>query len=161
MAPIGEEALQKLLHAGRAASEARDYAAKIVRPGMKASELCEAVEARIVEEGARPAFPCNISISSVAAHYTPSIGEDTTIPEDGVVKIDVGAHVDGYIADTAVTVDLSGAWGRLLEASASALEAAERVLKPGVRLYDIGRAIQQAMRRLGFKPIRNLYGHTI
>ena len=158
---VDEEALKKLLEAGRAAAEARDYGARLVEPGRLASEVCEAVEAKIRELGAQPAFPCNISINHVAAHYTPSIGVDAEIPEGAVVKIDVGAHVDGYIADTAVTVDLSGRWGKLLEASKSALEEAEKTLKPGVRLYDIGRAIQQAMKRLGYKPVRNLYGHTI
>jgi methionyl aminopeptidase len=158
---IDDEALKKLLHAGRVAAEARDYGASLVEAGVRASRVCEAVEARIRDGGAEPAFPCNISINHVAAHYTPSIGTDEVIPEGAVVKVDVGAHVDGYIADTAVTVDLSDKWGPLLEASRSALEAAEKTLRPGVRLYEIGKAIQQAMKRAGFKPVRNLYGHTI
>jgi methionyl aminopeptidase len=158
---LTEESLEKLLEAGRIASEARDFGARIVEPGRKASEICERVERLIIEKGARPAFPCNISISEVAAHYTPSIGVDVEIPEDGVVKVDVGAHVDGFIADTAVTVDLTGRHARLLEASREALSAAERILRPGVSLFEIGRTIYTTMKRKGFKPIRNLYGHTI
>ena len=158
---VSEEALKKLLEAGRIASEARDFGARLVKPGSKASRICEEVEGLIIERGARPAFPCNISISEVAAHYTPSIDVDTEIPEDAVVKIDVGVHVDGYIADTAVTIDLSGSHSKLLEASRDALLAVERILRPGVSLYEIGRTIHATMKRKGFKPIRNLYGHTI
>jgi len=158
---VSEETIKKLLEAGRIASEARDFGARIAEPGRRASEVCERVENLMVERGAKPAFPCNISINEVAAHYTPSIGVDAEIPEGGVVKIDVGAHVDGFIADTAVTVDLSGGHSKLLEASQDALWAVERILRPGVNLFDIGRTIYAAMKRKGFRPIRNLYGHTI
>ncbi len=157
----GEDEIRKLLEAGQIAAEARDYGARIVEAGRRASEVCGEVEKYIVEHGGRPAFPCNISINEVAAHYTPSIGEDAVIPEGAVVKVDVGVHIDGYIADTAATVDLSGSHARLLEASRAALEAVEHVLRPGISLYEIGRVIYSTMKRHGFKPIRNLYGHTI
>lgn len=158
---LDEEAMRKLLLAGRIAAEARDYGARLVEAGRRASEVCGEVERFIVEKGARPAFPCNISINEVAAHYTPCLREDTVIPEGAVVKVDVGVHVDGYIADTAATVDLSGGNQRLLEASREALKAVEGILRPGISLYEIGKTVYTTMKRLGFKPIKNLYGHTI
>lgn len=153
--------LGRLKQAGSIASSVRKSVSRIVRPGVRASEVCERVESLIVELGGLPAFPCNISVNDVAAHYTPSIGDDLVIDEKALVKIDVGVHVEGYIADTAVTIDLSGEYSKLVEASERALEAALSVVKPYVSLYEIGRAVENEIRKLGFKPIRNLSGHTI
>lgn len=158
---LDEDAVKKLVEAGRVAAKARDYGASLVQEGESAKSICERVEQYIVNSGAQPAFPCNISINEVAAHYTPGPMDDITIPRGAVVKIDVGAHVDGWIADTAVTVDLSGEHGTLLKAVEEALEAALRVARRGARFYDIGREVQSTLRKYGFKPIKNLAGHTI
>ncbi len=153
--------LDKLMIAGRIAARVREYAKTIVKPGVKASEVCEALEKLIVELGGSPAFPCNFSLNDVAAHYTPGLDDDLVVPEGAVVKVDVGVHVDGFIADTAVTIDLSGNYGKLLEASLRALEAAISKVKPYVSLYEIGRTIELEIKSLGFKPIKNLSGHNI
>jgi methionyl aminopeptidase len=153
--------LDKLKMAGRIAARVRDYARTIVKPGVRASEVCEVLERLIVELGGSPAFPCNFSLNDTAAHYTPGLGDDVVVPEGAVVKVDVGVHVDGFIADTATTIDLSGAHGKLLEASERALEVAVSKVKPYASLYEIGRAIELEIRSLGFKPIRNLSGHNI
>ncbi len=158
---LSEEAIKKITMAGKISGEARDHGARLVEAGRRASEICEAVENYIIERGALPAFPCNISINEVAAHYTPGLFDDVTVPEGAVVKIDVGAHIDGYIGDTAVTVDLSGKYGKLLDASREALEAAMKVLRAGISLYDIGKVIQNKIRSKGFRVIKNLTGHTI
>ena len=138
--------VEKLLQAGRIAAEARDYGAGLARPGASAREICEEVESLIVKRGGRPAFPCNLSVNEVAAHYTPGVRDDVRLGSGDVVKIDVGAHIDGYIADTAVTVDLGGRHGGLLEASRAALEAVERIMRPGVSVYTLGRTIEQEIR---------------
>ncbi len=161
METLGEEEVSKLLEAGRIAWEALRLAERLVQPGASARRVCESIESFIVEKGARPAFPCNFSVDHVAAHYTPGIDDDVELEGGEVVKVDVGVHVDGYIADTAITIDLSGKHEPLLEAARSALEAAMKVVKPNVRVYDIGRRIEAAIRSKGFKPIRNLTGHTI
>lgn len=153
--------LDKLRIAGRIAGRVRDYAESIVKPGVRASEVCESLERIIVELGGMPAFPCNLSVNEVAAHYTPGLEDDTVIPEGAIVKVDVGVHVDGYIADTAITLDLSGEHGKLLEASSRALEAAITAIKPYISLYELGRVVEQEIRSMGFKPIRNLSGHNI
>jgi len=158
---VEDGAVEKLLQAGKIAAEAREYAAKLLAPGVSARSVCERVESFIVERGGKPAFPCNFSVDHVAAHYTPGVEDDVVLEGGEVVKVDVGVHVDGYIADTAITVDLSGKQDRLLEAAREALEAAMRVVKPNVRVYDIGRAIEQAIKRKGYRPVRNLTGHTI
>lgn len=152
---------KELLQAGRIAADARDYGAALVKPGESCRRICESVETRIREMGAVPAFPCNISIDHVAAHYTPGLKDDCTVGDAGIVKLDVGAAVDGYIADTAVSIPLSPRDQGLVEASRAGLEAAMRVLKPGVRFYEIGKAVESIVRSRGFKVVRNLSGHTI
>ncbi|MEN2999875.1 MAG: M24 family metallopeptidase [Acidilobaceae archaeon] len=144
--------LEKLRQAGRIAEELKGEARRLVKPGRRASEICERLEALTRELGGSPAFPCNFSVNSVAAHYTPGLSDDVTVGEKDLVKVDVGVHVDGYIADTAITIDLSGEHGRLLEATERALEEAVAVVKPFVSLYEIGRAVENAIRSFGFRP---------
>lgn len=158
---LTEEAVRAYLEAGRIAARVREEAARLVEPGRPLIEICEFVEKRIVELGASPAFPCNISINEVAAHYTPPIGDTSTVPEEAVVKVDLGAHIDGYIADTAVTVDTSGKWESLLEAVREALERALETVRPGNRFAETGRVIADTIQRYGYRPIVNLGGHSI
>ncbi len=158
---IDDEAIKKILLAGKIAGEAREYGAQIVKAGRKTSEICNAVEDFIRERGAEPAFPCNVSINEIAAHYTPGLFDDMEIPECAVVKVDVGAHVDGYIGDTAVTVDLCEKYEKLLEASREALNTARKVLRSGINLYELGKVIQNQIKKRGYKVIKNLTGHTI
>ncbi len=157
----GEEPPRQLVEAGRIAAMARDYGERLVKPGESCRRICEEIENYIRSMGAQPAFPCNISINEVAAHYTPGLRDDCVIPESGVVKIDVGAAVEGYIADTAVSVALDDKHRPLVEAAFEALQAVMRVIKPGMRLYDIGKTIELIIKKMGFKPVRNLSGHSI
>ncbi len=156
-----EEALKKHLEAGRIAAKVRDEAVSRIRPGAGLLDICEWVERRIVELGGKPAFPCNISVDSVAAHYTPPPGDETLVPEGSVVKLDVGVQVDGYIADTAVTVSFNPDHDALLEAAREALEAALSVIRPGAKFRDVGRVVEGTITRFGFKPIKNLSGHSL
>lgn len=158
---LDDEAVKKLIRAGEIARRVREEAARRVKPGMKYLELADYVERRIRELGGEPAFPTNIGVNHVAAHYTPVVGDDKRIPDNSVVKIDLGVHVDGYIADTAVTVSFNPAYEGLLEASRKALEAALEEVKPGVRVNVIGRVIENTIRSMGYKPIKNLSGHSI
>lgn len=158
---MNDDIREKYIEAGRIAREARERALDAVEPGASFIDIAEAAESHIRDEGAGPAFPVNVSVDAVAAHYTPGVNDDATIPDDAVVNIDVGAHVDGYIGDTAATVDLSSDHGDLVEASAAALDAALDLVEPGVNVGDIGAAIQDAIEDYGFKPIRNLSGHGV
>ena len=106
-----------------------------------------------------PAFPCNISLDRNAAHYTPS-PLDTARFGENMVKLDVGVHVDGYIADAAITIDLSG-HESLVEASHVALEAALEIIRPGIDTAQIGKAIEEAITGYGYKPVYNLTGHGL
>ncbi len=159
--PLPSEAIEKLVAAGRIAREVREEAVRVAEPGMSVLELAERVENRIRELGGEPAFPVNISINDVAAHYTPILGDTLTIPDNSVVKIDIGVHIDGYIADTAATVAFNDKYSELLEASREALENALCVIRPGIAAWEIGFVIEETIRKHGFKPIYNLTGHSI
>ncbi|MGM5485139.1 MAG: type II methionyl aminopeptidase [Nanobdellota archaeon] len=152
--------LDKLKEAGQIAAKVREHAKEIIKPGMTLLEATEILEKKIYDLGAEPAFPVTMSLNSVAAHYAADIDDDTVL-EDQVIKVDVGAHVDGYIGDTAVTIDLSGEYTKLLEATEEALENAIKKAKPGAKLGEIGRAIQETLAGYGFSPIKNLSGHGV
>ncbi len=161
MGKLDDEAIDKLIRAGRIAKIVREEAAKMVKPGMKLVDLAEHIENRIRELGGEPAFPTNLSINEIAAHYTPLINDETIVPDNAVIKIDIGVHIDGYIADTATTVAFNPVYEPLLEATRKALEAALSILKPGIKVKEIGYIIETTIESYGYKPIRNLTGHSI
>ncbi|MEM4224788.1 MAG: type II methionyl aminopeptidase [Desulfurococcaceae archaeon] len=158
---MDEESISKLLKAGRIAKEAREYATRSAKPGVKILTLAEMIENYIRELGGEPAFPVNIGINSIAAHYTPVYNDESVIPDGSIVKIDIGVHIDGYIADTAATVFFNPAYEGLVEAARSALERAIELMKPGVKASEIGEVIERTIRSAGYKPVKNLSGHSI
>ena len=155
------ESLEALWGAGRVASQVRRRVLGHVEVGMKLIDICESVETWIRELGGRPAFPCNVDINHVAAHYTSPPGDVASVPEGALVKVDIGVHIDGYIADTAITVCFDPMLERLVEAAEAALDAGLRTVRAGVRASEVGAAIENAMRIRGAAPIRNLTGHKV
>jgi len=151
--------LSKYKKAGAVASHVAGIALKKAKPGMRILELAELLEAEIVRLGAKPAFPVNISINDIAAHYTPAAGDMTEINAGDLVKVDVGTHVDGYIGDTAVTY--CSAKSGLVDAVSKVLEAAVKAAKPGARVGEIGSVIESTASSLGVGVIVNLTGHGL
>ncbi|MCL7402694.1 MAG: type II methionyl aminopeptidase [Thaumarchaeota archaeon] len=158
---MDDAGLDALRRAGRIARKAREKSLSIVREGVSLIEVCSLLEGLILDEGAKPAFPCNICINDVAAHYTPMIGDTSIIPSRSLVKIDIGVCVDGYIADTAISISLDMSLQPMVEAVNSALLEAVKIVKPGIQASMIGGVIQRVITSRGFKPIRNLTGHEI
>ena len=158
---MNEEVIEIIRKAGKIAAKAREEGAKLIKPGVKVIDVCETVEKIIIENGAFPAFPCNLSINNEAAHYSPVIGDLKVIPENAVVKLDLGAHIDGYITDTALTVALDPKYEKLAEASKVALDRAIETIRSGVDIGEIGKVIERTIKSYGYKPIANLGGHLI
>lgn len=157
------EGLEKTRAAGKIAARCREWAREAIRPGVKLRTILETIESMIREEGAAPAFPAQTSRNECAAHYCSSPDDETVYEEGDVVKVDMGVHVDGWIADTACTVDLSGD-GRnadLIQASADALAAAISLVEPGRPVSEIGTAVERTITKAGFEPVRNLTGHGL
>jgi len=158
---LPEEALQSYRRAGRIAAEVREKVKGLVFEGMPVIDLCERVETLIREEGGSPAFPCNVSINEVAAHYTSPPRDEMRVPRGSIVKVDIGVHVDGYVADTAVTLCFNPELENLVDCAEEALHRAIKILRPGLFVSDFGSVIQRTIRDRGFKPISNLTGHQI
>jgi len=153
------EKYEKHREAGAILAQVRAETADRVDVGVSHLEIAEYAEDRIRELGGKPAFPVNISIDEEAAHRTPSIDDDSTFGEE-MINLDIGVHIDGWLADTAITVDLSGN-PELAEASEQALEAALEVVEPGVDTGTIGAEIEDVIDGYGFNPVVNLTGHGL
>ncbi len=157
---LKEEELQIYRKVGKLASEVREKARSKVKPGVTLLSIAEYVEDLIRERGAQPAFPCNISLNQIAAHYSPPANDETQIKEGDLVKIDIGAHIDGYIADTATTVT-TGESTEMIETIEHVLEEAIKTVRPGIGVEEIGGVIEETAKASGFKPIQNLTGHSL
>ncbi len=155
-----EEDLSKLIKACQISAQVLEYAKPLVKPGNSVAEACDLLDQKIFELGGKPAFPSQVSFDHVAAHTCPAFG-DKALFDRQVVKIDVGVHVDGWVGDNALTIDLSGKHADLLKASRNALNAAVRLATPGRAVTEIGEAIHGEITALGFSPIRNLGGHGV
>jgi methionyl aminopeptidase len=152
---------QKAIRAGKIASKIREYAKSIIKPGIPLLEIAEKIEKKITELGGKPAFPVNLGINEITAHYTPSYDDKTLA--NGLLKVDFGVHVDGWIADLAFSLDLENSEEnkKLIEASEKAVKNAIQKIKIGISLGEIGKIIQQTIENEGFSPITNLSGHEM
>ena len=155
--------LETLREAGRIASDARNWAAETIRPGYLLRDLQEGMEAMIREAGALPPFPAQTSRNNVAAHFCSSPSDNYKFEENDLVKIDVGAHIDGLIVDTGVSADLSEdqRWAGMIGAASDALDAAIGMCAPNMDVEDIGERVEEVINAAGFWPILNLTGHGL
>jgi len=159
---MDDQTIAKYREAGRIAGRARDLGRSLVVEGAGMLDVASKVEASILENGGGLAFPVNLSIDNEAAHYTPRSTDGRAVFRKGqVVKVDVGAHVDGFIADTAMTVEVgTNNWTRLIRASEKALEAAIETIGEAP-LSTIGRTVQDVIQGFGYEPVENLTGHSL
>nr|MDO8085307.1 type II methionyl aminopeptidase [Candidatus Sigynarchaeum springense] len=161
---VEEAILEKYRNAGKVCAEAAKHARTLAKPGVSVLELGNKIEKFILDKGASLSFPVNISLDDVAAHYSPSIDDTFTLPEKGILKIDIGTHVDGYIADHAITVDIGntgGIYQKLIEAAEAGLDVVVKNFRAGQNVVHIGKLVEEAIVKAGFVPIRNLGGHNL
>jgi methionyl aminopeptidase len=144
--------------------------ADAARPGMTTGELDALAEKRIRDAGAEPAFkgyrgfPATlcVSINEEVVHGIPSRAR--ALERGDIVSLDVGARLDGYYGDSAVTVavgDVPEATTTLLRVTREALERGIAQVQVGGRLSDIGHAIQAWVEEHGFSVVREFVGHGI
>ncbi|MEM0020921.1 MAG: type II methionyl aminopeptidase [Fervidicoccaceae archaeon] len=161
MTSLAPEVINAYLKAGKIASEVKRRARGLVRKGVSLFSLAQEIEGIIRELGGSLAFPVNLSIGSIAAHYSPLLDSKEVLEAGGILKIDIGVHVNGYIADTAISIDLDGENEDLIKAAQEAVERVREILHPGVKLSLIGETIERVIRSYGATPIRNLTGHGL
>lgn len=151
----------KIIQAGKIAKQVSDYARKIIKRGMPLLEIAEKIEDKTKELGGTPAFPVNLSINEIAAHYTPS--HDDKSLAYGLLKVDIGVQVEGWVADTAFSLDLENfnENKRLIETAEEALASALKIIQMGVSTDEIGKEIHRTAVSNHINPIVNLSGHEI
>ncbi len=147
--------------AGEISIKVKEYAKELIKPDMPLLEIAQKIERKIEELGGIPAFPVNLSINDVAAHYHPTLQDETKA--SGLLKVDIGVHINGFIADTAFSIDLTpdNQHKELIKASEQALENAISILNKNPTLNEIGKEIQETIESKGFSPIVNLSGHGL
>src|SRR3954463_7061408 len=156
--------------AGRLVGEVLTELAALVAPGVTTADLDAVAEKRIVAAGATPAFkgyhgyPATIcaSINDEVIHGIPS---GRRVLEAGdIISIDVGASLDGYFGDSAITLpvgQVSKEAATLLRVTEESLYKAIECVRPGARVSDIGHAVQRHVEAFGFSVVREFVGHGI
>ena len=152
---------ERFIEAGKIAATVREHFKKKNLVGMTVTQLCNEVEGMTRKLGAEPGFPCGVSINSVTAHYSGELFDDQIINDDAVIKLDLGAHIDGYVADTATTICYNPDYQELTLATETALNNAIKAVKDKISSSNIGKVISDTAEKFGFIPISNLSGHSI
>jgi methionyl aminopeptidase len=156
--------IESLRKAGKIAQEVKKYINPKIKVGVKVSDLIYDTEVKIEELGGLCAFPVNLCINNIAAHYTSPIKDDgLEINEGDLIKIDLGVHIDGYIVDTAFSINFGEeeSLENIIQATGVALDAAKMMVKPKVNTKDIGKKIEEIVKGFNYNPIRELGGHQI
>jgi methionyl aminopeptidase len=155
--------LECLRVAGRIAAAARREGEALIVAGARVRDVCTAVEDGIRRRGGGIAFPVQSSRNAIAAHYCPSPEDETLYADGDLAKLDVGVHVDGWVVDTAITVNVGGRPENqpLIDAARAALEAAIAEAGPGRAVRRLSAVIDAAIRVRGFRTVRNLCGHGV
>ena len=158
---IASMVLENYVNAGKIASMVRENARKKNHIGRTLFEICESIENEIISLGGSPAFPVNVSLNEIAAHYTAEPNDQIKVKDTDVLKIDLGVHIDGYIADTAVTVSFNPKYEHLVNIAELTLSEAIKVAKFNTKSSEIGKTIENTITNNGLKPIQNLSGHSL
>ena len=143
--------------------------AAMIAPGVTTAEMDAVAERRLREAGAEPAFkgyhgyPATIcaSVNEQVVHGIPSARK---LAAGDIISVDLGAKMDGFYGDSAVTVavgPVSAEAARLLDVTKQSLHQALAVVKAGARLSDIGAAVQRHVEANGFSVVREFVGHGI
>ena len=159
--PIYMSFFEYYQQAGRIASRVRENTRNKYLVGNTLFQICESIEADIVSRGGSPAFPVNVSLNEIAAHYTAEPDDKIIVNDGDVLKIDIGVQIHGYIADTAVTVCYNPKYDAMVKTAETALSEAVKAAKPNAKASDIGKIIENIVSKQGFRPIQNLSGHSL
>ncbi|MFX1455977.1 MAG: type II methionyl aminopeptidase [Promethearchaeota archaeon] len=160
---MSNDYIQDYIKAGKGVIAAKKLAKRIVKPGASLLEIANKCEAEIINNGCELSFPINLSLNEIAAHYSPPIGDNTVVPEKGLLKIDIGSHFNGYIADSAFTINIdeNPKLQKYVDAAKDAINAAIDLFNPGIKLCELGEVIAQKIIDHGLRPITDLGGHEL
>lgn len=163
---IAEEDIEKARLAGNIAGKALLFGESIIKPGIKIVDALDKIEQFIQNNGGEMAFPAQTAINDVAAHSCPLADDESVFKVDDIIKLDLGVHIEGLIADNALTIIFrdSEKYSELSEmkkASEEALANALKLVRPGITLGELGLVIQESIANYDLSPIKNLSGHGL
>ena len=159
---MNPEEIIKWKTAGKLARNALHFGRDLIEAEKSMLNVTEEIERFVKKNGGELAFPTNLAVNNVGAHWTPSSKSNEIFSKGDVVKLDVGVHIDGYIGDNALTLEIDSTnYTKMIEASREALNAAINVAVAGVNVGIIGHAVQDTIEKYGYRPIANLTGHRI
>jgi len=158
---MNKQEIESYLKAGEIVKKVVAYAREFIKPGMLLIEIAEKIDDKIKELGGDFGFPVNLSLNETAAHYTPGVDDETKA--GGLLKIDLGVSIEGYIADVAFSLDLTKdkKFKEMIELNEKGLDSALSVLKKGTKVNDIGKAVHDVVKDSGFNVVKNLSGHSL
>ena len=157
---MDEQYKQNFIKAGAIAGQARSFGKSLIKPGASYNNILSQINQKIIDLGGRAAFPPQMALNHIAAHFLPEPDKDITLTNQ-VIKLDVGVCYHGAIGDCAVTVDLSGQYENLITAAEQALLAAEQIIEVGTPLRNIGKVIEDTIAAYKFSSVKNLSGHGL
>ena len=159
---MNSDEIEKWRQAGHLASEALQFGKNLIEENKSMLDITEEIENYVRDKGGELAFPTNLAINNVGAHWTPSSKSTELFCEGDLVKLDVGVHIDGYIGDNALTIEIgTDKYRKMIEASREALNKAVEIAAAGISVGIIGHAVQETIEKYGYRPIANLTGHRI
>lgn len=161
MSLYDQEALEKFRKSGKILNQSREELKPLIKENMLVIDICNKAESLIRKKGGKPAFPCNVSINEITAHYTSPPKDKTRIPEKSLVKVDMGVHVDGYVTDTAFSVCFNPEYDPMVSTAIDGLHAAIHSIHADMSTSKIGEIIEKTIKNRGFRPISNLTGHSV
>jgi len=158
MGTLDIDILKKL---GKFTNDIKKETIDIVKENVSFLEVIEFIENKIIDNGYTPAFPCTICVNEQAAHFT-VYDEDITFKMGDVVKVDFGVCCEGFLTDTAFTVEVgTDKYKDLLEANKKGLNAAVELVNVGLSMGELGGVVHKIAKEGGFETIHNLSGHQI
>lgn len=158
---MNSDYIKNALHAGKIAKEVRSFGASLIQTGASYNNIIEKIIEKINSyPDCVPAFPPQIAINEVAAHFLPEPGTDIILNNE-LVSLDIGVCYKGAIGDCAISIDLSGENQKLVDASRMALLEAQKILKVGLPIRKIGEKIDEVITTHGFVSVKNLSGHGL
>jgi len=154
--------IEQAILAGKIAKKVREKSKNWIRLNTKITDLADRIEEMIINEGGGIAFPVNISINEIAAHDTARVKDERILKKGDLVKIDIGVHIEGIIADTAYTKEVeTNNHKRLINATEEAVEKATKIIRPGLEIGEVGVIVQEVADKYGFSIVKNLVGHGL
>lgn len=164
---MDKEIVESYLKAGKIAGQVKTYAREMIKPGMKLIDIARNIDDKIIELGGELGFPVNLSVNEIAAHYTPTSGDEQIA--EGLLKLDVGVSINGYFADTAISFDLTeeGEYEEMIRMNEAVQKKIMETVYPGMKVYEVGDAVSSVLEKWNedngttFSVIQELSGHEI